>query len=42
LALILGSDEVANEVVAVKFLREEQAQQIIPLTEIVNFLRNSV
>ncbi|MET0356608.1 MAG: histidine--tRNA ligase, partial [Cellvibrio sp.] len=34
LALILGEDEVAKAVVAVKFLRDEQPQQIIALNDI--------
>ena len=42
LALILGEDEVANAVVAVKFLRDDQPQQIIPLNDIVNFFKNRV
>lgn len=42
LALILGEDEVAKSVVAVKFLREDQPQQIIALNEIINFLKNRV
>lgn len=40
LALILGEDEVAKGVLAVKFLREEKPQQTILLNEIVNFLQN--
>jgi len=40
LALILGEDEVAKSVVAIKFLREEKPQQIIALNEIVNFFKN--
>ena len=40
LALILGEDEVAKGVVAVKFLREDQPQQIISLNEMVGFLKN--
>lgn len=39
-ALILGEDEVAKSVVAVKFLREDQLQQIIELSEIVKFFNN--
>jgi len=42
LALILGEDEVAKEVVAVKFLREDQPQQVIALNEIINFLKNCI
>lgn len=39
-ALILGEDEVSKGVVAVKFLRQENSQQqIMPLSEIVNFLQ---
>jgi histidyl-tRNA synthetase len=42
LALILGEDEVAKSVVAIKFLREDKPQQIIPLGEIINFFKNLV
>lgn len=42
IALILGEDEVAKSVVAVKFLREEKPQELIGLSEIVNFLKNIV
>ncbi|HOY23666.1 MAG TPA: histidine--tRNA ligase [Cellvibrio sp.] len=42
IALILGEDEIAKQVVAVKFLREDQPQQIIPLTEIANFLKTCI
>ncbi len=42
LALILGEDEVEKSVVAVKFLREEQAQQVIALNDIISFLKNRV
>lgn len=42
LALILGEDEVAKAVVAVKFLRNEQPQQVISLDEIVNFFKKCV
>jgi len=42
LALILGEDEVAKAVVAVKFLRDDQPQQIISLNEIVNFFKKRV
>jgi histidyl-tRNA synthetase len=41
-ALILGEDEVAKAVVSVKFLREDQSQQIIELSEIVSFFKNRV
>jgi histidyl-tRNA synthetase len=41
-ALILGEDEVAKEVVALKFLREDQPQQIISLNEIINFFKSRV
>lgn len=40
LALILGEDEVANGIVAVKFLREDSPQQTVALTEIASFLRS--
>ncbi len=42
IALILGEDEIAKQVVVVKFLREDQPQQIIPLTEVTNFLKTCV
>ena len=42
LALILGEDEVAKNVVAVKFLRDDQPQQIISLNEIINFFKKRV
>lgn len=42
LALILGEDEVAKSVVAVKFLREEQPQQIISSSDLISFLKNLV
>jgi histidyl-tRNA synthetase len=42
IALILGEDEVAKSVIAVKFLREDQPQQLIPANEIVSFLKNLV
>ena len=42
LALILGEDEVAKSVIAVKFLRDDQPQQLIPQHEIVSFLKNLV
>lgn len=41
-ALILGEDEVAKAVVAVKFLREDQPQQFIGLSDIINFLKNRI
>jgi len=42
IALILGEDEVAKQVVVVKFLREDQPQQTILLSEIVHFLKTCV
>jgi histidyl-tRNA synthetase len=42
IALILGEDEIAKQVVVVKFLREDQPQQIIALSEITNFLKTCV
>lgn len=42
LALILGEDEVAKSVVAVKFLREEQPQQIVSSSDLISFLKNLV
>lgn len=41
-ALILGEDEVTKSVVAVKFLREDQPQQIVALNEIIKFFKNLV
>jgi histidyl-tRNA synthetase len=40
IALILGEDELAKGVVAVKFLREDQPQQTIATAEVVSFLKN--
>ena len=42
IALILGEDEITKEVVVVKFLREDQPQKIIPLSEITKFLKTYV
>lgn len=42
IALILGEDEIAKQVVVVKFLREDQPQQTIALSEITNFLKTCV
>lgn len=42
LALILGEDEVAKKLVAVKFLREDRPQQMIALDEIINFFKSRV
>lgn len=42
IALILGEDEVAKQVAVVKFLREDQPQQTILLSEITNFLKTCV
>ncbi len=42
IALILGEDEAANSIVTVKFLREEQQQQVISNNDIISFLRNLV
>jgi len=39
-ALILGEDEVAKQVVALKFLREDKPQQVVPTQEIVQTLKN--
>ena len=41
-ALILGEDEITKQVVVVKFLREDQPQQIIALSELTNFLKTCV
>lgn len=41
-ALILGEDEVAKSVVAVKFLRDEQPQQLIATHDIISFLKKLV
>jgi histidyl-tRNA synthetase len=42
IALILGEDEVAEQVVVVKFLREDQPQQTILLSEITHFLKTCI
>jgi histidyl-tRNA synthetase len=42
IALILGEDEVVKQVVVVKFLREDQPQQTILLSEITHFLKTCV
>lgn len=42
IALILGEDEIAKQVVIVKFLREDQPQQSIALSEIPHFLKTCV
>ena len=42
IALILGEDEIAKQVVVVKFLREDQPQQIIALSEITHFLKTCI
>jgi histidyl-tRNA synthetase len=38
IALILGEDELAQQVLAVKFLREDKPQQVISFDEIARFL----
>ncbi len=40
LAFILGEDELANENVTVKFLREKRDQEIVPQSELVTFLES--
>lgn len=42
LALVLGEEELQNEKIAVKFLREEKEQVLIPLDEVVSYLKKSV
>ena len=42
IALILGEDEVANSTVAIKFLREDQPQRVIPISEIITFLKDFI
>ena len=39
LALILGENEIANETVSVKYLREDKDQQTIKQSEIISELR---
>ncbi|MCC5851892.1 MAG: histidine--tRNA ligase [Alkalimonas sp.] len=40
LALVLGSDELATNSITIKWLRQEQPQQRIALTELVSFLQS--
>ena len=39
IALVLGEDELAKQVVAVKFLRDEREQQVVPFGTLSAFLR---
>lgn len=41
LALILGEQELQEQKIAIKFLREDKPQVIIPLNELIEFLRSS-
>lgn len=38
MALVLGEDELANEQVTIKYLREDKPQQSVAITELVNEL----
>ncbi|MBU1927353.1 MAG: histidine--tRNA ligase, partial [Gammaproteobacteria bacterium] len=38
LALILGANEIEQEVIAVKFLREEKDQVVVSMDELISFL----
>lgn len=40
LALILGEDELANDVVGIKWLREQREQERLPLASLENYLQN--
>ncbi len=40
MALILGEDEVANGQVTLKYLRDDRAQQILPLEELLAALQD--
>lgn len=40
LALILGEDEIAQQVVGVKFLRDDMPQETVVLADLTNFLRH--
>lgn len=42
LALILGDDECQQDIVSVKFLREDQGQQKVGRAELVNWLREHI
>lgn len=42
IALLLGEDEILNNKITIKYLREQKEQQTIPQDEIVNFIRTSV
>ena len=42
LAFILGEDEMENQNVTVKFLREKRDQEIIPQDNLVVFLENNI
>ncbi len=39
IALILGDDEVANNQVTIKYLREEKPQQTVAVDELINYLK---
>lgn len=40
LAFIVGEDEIANNTVTIKFLREERAQMTVPYADVRDFLSN--
>ena len=42
LAFILGEDELQNNQITVKFLREKREQEIVAQIEIINFLQNYI
>lgn len=41
MALVLGEDEIAQQQVAIKYLREDKAQQMVPWAELVEFLEDN-
>ena len=42
IALILGDDELDENVITIKFLREKKEQEIIGLDEIAGYLKNNI
>jgi histidyl-tRNA synthetase len=42
IALILGENELENQQVGVKFLREQKEQETVTLSELVGFLQSAL
>lgn len=42
IALVLGEDEIANDTVSIKHLREKKPQITLPQSELVNYIRRFV